>query len=238
MPDPDDAELGRRHQEALRKVAFTLPPSPDEVQSARERADEHSRQVAQHATMAWRQVPRGMQASETALLDRCEHRLRKSIELRPNLSALILGPTGVGKTSAAAYLVRRALGEYRNSLGERFPAAAGLAWIYAPDLINADKKYQLGAGDAPIVVQALNASALVLDEVMASCCNQILFDILSKRYQQGDRPVIVTTGLTHTELTTHLSAAGVRKITHQPAPGPVLCINLHESGADKASAKR
>lgn len=183
------------------------------------------------AVRAWRQIPQAFQGREIELLPRCSTRspllgarLRKVGT--PTLSAFLYGPTGIGKTTALAWLVRRALAEFESSEGARCKQAPGLLWTTAAELALSDRRHPLGADRAPLLAQAIAAPALVLDDVGIEPPG-VVFEVLTARYD-ACRPVLATSGLTKRQLTEHLGAAGVRRLTEQHAGYPVLVVNAHD----------
>lgn len=208
---------------------FTLPPAPDEAAAARYAAAEAEasrRAVREPAAKAWRAVPATHQAQTPDLLRRCCPGLRDPlIALGQNatagatLAALLMGPSGTGKSTAAAVLVRRAISVYVSTNGEACREVVDLVWTTATELALAERRHPLGAGAPDLVVQAMRAGALVLDDVgLEAAGATAIFAVLSHRYD-ACLPTIVTTGLQRQELTAHLSAAGVRRVVDQHAPG-------------------
>jgi DNA polymerase III delta prime subunit len=214
---------------------FTLPPAPDELTDARERqaARTEAEQVLRRkAVAAWLQVPPRYRGTVPELLKRLEHeragtpgrRLLGKVREAHTVSALLLGPTGCGKSTTAAVLVRRALGEFEASGGKRFECVIDLAWSRATRLAVAERQHALGAGEADPIVRAKRAGLLVLDDVGLEEPGAVL-PILADRYDAG-LATVVTTGLTKAGLTKHLGAAGVRLLTEQAAG--FLLVDAHD----------
>jgi DNA replication protein DnaC len=156
-----------------------------------------------------------------ARLTKPEHkRCRQAALEATTLCALLLGPTGVGKTEAAHYLVRH----------------ARACWLRAIDLASAERRYGLGRGEPEEFDRAKAAKVLVIDDVGHERDTSALFDVLDHRYSAG-RATVVTTGLTRAELTAHLSAAVVRRIVDQHCKGPdgthmpVLVVDCFDAAA-------
>lgn len=211
----------------------TLPATPPEM-SERELAERKAAQDRARserkgqARQAWSLVPPAFRASGPDLMTRCSGLIRARLGKlgTPTLSALLLGPTGVGKTSAVAWLLGRSLAEFEQSDGERFAQAPGLLWATATDVALSDRRHPLGAEQPPLVKLAISATALVLDDVGLEPAG-VLWEVLQARYYQR-RPTLATTGLTKRQLSDHLGAAGVRRLTDQHAGYPVLVVDAHE----------
>lgn len=156
--------------------------------------------------------PSGMRAGEEALSTRLPVGMAAKIAGRVTLSAVLMGPTGCGKTTAAALLVLRS-------------APPGLHWCYATDLAMADRYHKLGDGEPPAIERARSATALVIDDIGAES-SAALWTILNHRYHEG-LPTIATTGLTRDELTAAIGAAAVRRLRDQHAGHEVLIVDCH-----------
>lgn len=216
---------------------FTLPPAPDELAEAREREQREREQrdaLRAKAGAAWRVVPPRYRTLPGELLKRLEHeraqpagrRLLGKVRDAHTLAALLMGPTGCGKSTSAALLVHRALAEFEQSRGERCAAVVGLVWVRATRLGVAERQHSLGAGEADVLTSAKRAGLLVLDDLGLEEPGAVL-PVLAHRYDEG-LPTIVTTGLTRGGLTKHLAAAGVRLVTEQSGPTPFLLADAHD----------
>jgi DNA replication protein DnaC len=73
----------------------------------------------------------------------------------PCLTLLLTGPTGAGKSTLAAAVVRR--------LRERGPVP--VVWLDVRDVALARKRHGLGDGEPPLIEQAFDADVLVLDDL-------------------------------------------------------------------------
>lgn len=120
---------------------------------------------------------------------------------------LLLGPSGVGKTSAIAMALRR----YRDGLVEtvlREPgnnAACeslrrfGFLWVTASEITRAIQQHRLGSGgESPLVERAVRTPILVIDELGPEPTRYSgeLFDIVDRRYSdRSKKPTIATSGL-------------------------------------------
>jgi hypothetical protein len=126
-------------------------------------------------------------------------------------NVLLLGPTKAGKSTAAAYLFRRLLGESVRFGGEAWQLAQMMRWHSATDLAFARKTHPLGQGDAPDVIEASNARLLFLDDAGWETDVSAVCDVLNARYERC-WPTVITSGKTRDELTAHYGAAVVRRI--------------------------
>jgi DNA polymerase III delta prime subunit len=218
---------------------FTLPPAPDEVAEARAREakrTEAERELNRRAGLAWQNVPTTYRAPIADLLKRLEHertgiagrRLLGKVRNAHAVAAVLSGPTGCGKSTAAAVLVRRALAEFEASGGERCKAATDLVWVSAIELATAERRHALGAGTPELLAKAARCGLLVLDDLGLEEPGAV-FPVLSSRYDEC-RATVVTTGLPLTKagLTKHLGAAGVRRLVEQHVGSAVLVVDCHD----------
>ncbi len=227
----------------MTQPAFTLPPSPDELDAQRlqaeklEREQLRRREIHIECGKLIEMIPPAFSGRSDELLARVSPLMRATINrsVVPPLSALFLAPSGFGKTTAAGALMRRAINEYAQSLGERFSEVRRLCWTTASELAQAERRHPLGEGRPPIVMQAISASALVLDDIGLEGNPAAVVEIITTRYDRC-LPIIATTGLTRKQLTDHLSAAGVRKLREQHAGFPVLILDGHPPVESKKKA--
>lgn len=228
----------------MTQPAFTLPPSPDELDGQRlreeklEREHQQRRVVHGECSLLLDKIPPAFTGRPDDLLSRVSPLLRAKVNqlATPTLSALFLAPSGFGKTTAAGALVRRAMNEYAQSLGERFKEVRQLCWTTASEVAQADRRHPLGEGRPPLVLEAIRASALVLDDIGLEAHPAAVVEIITARYDRC-LPTIATTGLTRKQLTAHLSAAGVRKLREQHAGFAVLIIDGNPPDESKAAPK-
>ena len=138
-------------------------------------------------------------------------RLRKWVEAYDGRSAVVLGPTGIGK-SLAAYLVlrrvkraaaRKALNEqsWRPGPVDNRPASERWhdGWISAQGLVVSQRCHPLGEDEAPEVWRAKTRRVVVIDDITWPPRDDLTREVLGARYDAG-LPVIVTAGMPKAEL--------------------------------------
>lgn len=147
--------------------------------------------------------------------------------------ALIIGPTGCGKSTAAAALLRRwqqrtwreraklevlknheeGTEGFERALQEatHYSRQPKIGWLDAIELTDQERRYKLGSGEPKALADAQNAEWLCLDDVGLSTSPALVQLILAKRYQWC-KATIVTSGLTAEALSAHIGAATVRRI--------------------------
>ena len=152
--------------------------------------------------------PRG-----TDLADRVNPEVRAKVRgWSPQSGSLvILGPTRIGKTSAAGFLFRREVARGVHFGGSQWRMAGSMHWFSATDLEKARKEHPLGKGDAPEIISACYASVLFVDDVGWDRDPAAVTDVLAKRYELC-RPTVITSALTRSELTGSYGAAAVRRL--------------------------
>lgn len=145
-------------------------------------------------------------------------KLTAAVRLSDTRCALLLGPTGAGKTSAALWAMAR------------YPGF----WVASRDLGAAERRHPLGEGDPPLVRQAISAPTLYLDDLGTEDAKDlgVLQSVIDHRYAKG-RATFVTSGLTRVDLSTYLGAAYVRRLVEQHVTRrdgtelPVLFVDCH-----------
>jgi DNA replication protein DnaC len=110
-----------------------------------------------------------------------------------DMSWVLLGPTGSGKSTACVHLVRELLRRGKVNGGEDFERAKGIFWTRA-DAIAAAGEDKTGSGASKLLHRAEYSKLMILDDVAASSMRgDALTRVLARRYDKG-RPVIVTSG--------------------------------------------
>lgn len=167
-------------------------------------------------------IPLAYAADPPALLARATQRMRSAVQAltsEERFGALLLGPTGDGKSSVAAWALRR----WRAT---QQPKPVTLSWLDALEATDAERRYKLGTGDPEELEQAYRADWLVLDDVGLSSSANLVQLVLARRYQ-ACLPTIVTSGLTPEQLSSHIGAASVRRVVEwQGKPG--VYVNGHQ----------
>jgi DNA replication protein DnaC len=160
-------------------------------------------------------------AGRAELEPRIKPFLLDRIRRQPTPCAILLGPTGVGKTSAMRWIAL--------AVGPRAYE------IRASRLGSAPRRHPLGEGDAPEIVRARSARVLCLDDVGTEEERDIgtLQEVIDHRYIAG-LATIVTTGLRQKELSEHLGAAYVRRlleqhVIHGGRELPLLFVDLFQA---------
>jgi len=143
-------------------------------------------------------------------------------------SLLLVGGTGRGKTSAAAYLFRRLLGRGVKNGGEDWRIARGLQWYPATELDRARSEHPLGKGDAPAMVAACRATVLFLDDLGWDRDPKAVSHVLDARYNAGLVTVATTSRRTRginggpSELDRHYDGAVMRRFMRAGGRGAVI----------------
>ncbi len=142
---------------------------------------------------------------------------------------LLLGDTGFGKTSAATWLIRRLLREGVGAGGKAWRQARGIHWADACDLGSARRKWPLGKDEAPRIVEACEATLLIVDDLGWVRNKQrdprdieAVRDVLNARYKAG-KPTIATAGETEDALVGQYEPAVIRRmIVSGDQPGMIV----------------
>lgn len=127
---------------------------------------------------------------------------------------VLLGPTGVGKTTAVCARVRGIIDTaIRGKVDpEAIAFAAGIRWIDAPTLSRATRQYALGRGEPPDVTESICATLLVLDELgYEQSRDRAIADVIEQRYNR-QLLTISTSGRTRAEMVTQYGDAVFRKL--------------------------
>lgn len=212
-----------------------MPPLPERPEPPPETPDQ--RELREECARILHRIPKAFRRKVDDLMPNVHGFIRVKLNAGspPTLSSMLFGPTGDGKTSAVAVLIRRALQEYHHSTRKRYPELRTLVWVDAPDLSLTDRRHPLGEGAPPTLREACEAGVLVLDDIGLETNPSPLLEVLRFRYN-NTLPTLATSGLTPKQLSQHISAAGVRRLTHQYAGYPVLAVNCHEP-AEKTGKK-
>lgn len=207
----DGSLVGAAVRGLLGAVARTPVPAAD-IEEAREQARRDALAAHRKRVLTVR----------TDLQWRITQSLLTAIRDRHTPCALLLGPTGCGKTSAALWLKAGLPGE----------------WFHARELAGCERRHALGDGEPPALTRACKARVLYIDDLGTEEARDlaVLQQVYERRYAAG-LATVTTTGLTKNMLTERYGAATVRRMRDQHvkrADGsmwPVLVVDLHEGGA-------
>lgn len=182
------------------------------------RADRAVRNAA-HLTAAWASLPDRFRDAHSWAWD------PKRAEILRRASAagtgiLLTGAPGAGKTALACALFGMHLRDIvaRDPGREVVEAAGAARFVTDAQLSRAVASHPLGRGDAPLYVEAVRASVLVLDELgydLASL-RRPARDVLFARYDAG-KPTIITTGHRQIDVEAHWGGGAGRRMWTQSA---------------------
>ena len=137
--------------------------------------------------------------AEDALLEISQRMLEFSAAWMGDCGALLMGPTGCGKSLAAATALRRLTLDK-----PRYWAA----WVRADVLT----RLAFNRESAADVARIKAAYLLVIDDLGYERFSEAAIEVIGDRYDR-DLPTVVTTGLTSDEFKLRYSLATARKIT-------------------------
>jgi DNA replication protein DnaC len=226
-------DLARLHQESMK------PGSRERFQSEVEKGKERavSARVAEIMRSALLNGPEFLAVLSQEELDARIHRdelkrVARTCEPDRDGGTLMCGPTGLGKTTVAASIVRRwyALPIARLSVCDReayektrFPS---LEWARAFDLNNARLEHKFGTSEPEVITDAKRCDFLVLDDIGRESrrpgSEDVIEEVLQERYDKG-RVSFVTTGLRLEQVVERYGDAVVRRIVEAGGkPGKVV----------------
>lgn len=209
-PRPALPAAGPAVQQAL--ASLRLVPAPADTDAERERralALRKRRIVEERAKLS----PRLRHAELAAHLRRLDTRC-----------ALLLGPSGVGKTGCALWAAARHRG----------------SWVHARDLGACERRHPLGEGTPALLRTALTTRVLYVDDLGTEDSRDlgVLQYVIDQRYAAG-LAMFVTCGLDREGLSTYLGAPYVRRLVEQHvtrADGsewPVLFFDAHAKSPER-----
>lgn len=229
--DPELLELERARQQKAAEIAMAPVPTsqdafdawssiPPAVLSDEELAREEKRARGVEASTIRRRLPAAF--AETQIGDLVP-RIREGAlsdaarawDPRRHGNVLLLGATGVGKSTAAAVLFLRLLRQGWREGGASWELARRMQWFRVEQLERTMREFPLGKGECPEYAAAHAASVLFLDDLGWERDPKATGAILAERY---DAPglTVITSGLTREELTERYGAAVVRRmLTHR-----------------------
>jgi DNA replication protein DnaC len=184
---------------------------PADDAAAEARLTRATRQTALEAVR--NQVPLHCRGTRAELVGRMHDKLFRAVHAwdwgDPNL--LLIGTTGTGKTTAAAYLLRRLCAYGIEHGGEALEMARLTRWQSCRELSAVVREYPLGQGAPDTILRCQNARLLILDDLGASDERTALERVMDARYERG-WPTITTTGLAYRELSHALGEHLVRRL--------------------------
>lgn len=203
------ASLGAATQRALstlRLVSPRLGAEDSEAERRRLSLDARKRRISER---------------RAELAPRLRHQeLAAALRKHDTCCALLLGPSGVGKTGAALWAAVRHRG----------------LWVQARDLGACERRHPLGEGVPPLMQAALSARVLYIDDLGTEDSRDlgVLQYVIDRRYAAG-LAMFVTCGLDQQGASAYLGAPYVRRIVQQHVPGrdgaewPVLFVDCFEA---------
>jgi len=174
----------------------------------------HERAARQTALERVReQVPHHCRGTRAELVARMADKLFRAVDdwRWGDANLLMLGSTGAGKTTAAAYLLRRLCAFGVDQGGEALELAKLIRWQSCRELTNTVREYPLGEGMPETIMRCQNARLLILDDLGAGDDKGALERVLNVRYERG-WATITTSGLQYRELVTALGEHLVRRL--------------------------
>ena len=124
---------------------------------------------------------------------------------------VLMGDSGAGKTSAAAYLVRRQGWLWATESDEGLSLARRIRWATARQIGTARREARMG--DSCSQLEAWKrASLLVLDDLGQDSNREDLFDLVDHRYAR-QLPTITTTGLRLEDISARFGEELRRRLT-------------------------
>lgn len=124
---------------------------------------------------------------------------------------VLLGPSGVGKSTAAAAIVKRMVAMGIQEGGFAWQACTGIRWFAATELELARRQHPLGQGEAPEITRACNARLLVLDNAGWDRGTAAVAHVLDQRMERGLQ-TIVASAMRQEDLLRHYRDEVVRRI--------------------------
>lgn len=148
---------------------------------------------------------------------RIDKRILAKLRATPTPCVLLLGPTGIGKTSALHWL----------------RCEFGGAMFHARELGSCERRHGLGDGYPPELDRIRHEAMVCIDDVGAEDPRDLAMiqEAIETRYRNG-QAMAVTSGLTKAELLKHLGAAYARRLLEQHVmrrggdEWPVLLVDL------------
>jgi hypothetical protein len=125
---------------------------------------------------------------------------------------LMCGPTGIGKSTAAALAVIRLMAKGREADCRKW---CKVRWYGANELMKSAREWPLGKGECPDLRVASSCDLLVLDDLGNEVeWQSTIFDLLQRRYELGATN-IVTSGLNAQQLVARYGEAILRRLVQR-----------------------
>lgn len=207
-----EAEAAMR--ERWRRSAQAAPPEPPWADRFRE-----AKQIIRD------RLPPFVQERTEALRKRCHPELLSAVDRWDwgSRSLVLCGPTRIGKTSAAAALVRRLVAKAAKDGGLNWELAKWIRWEHAATLATARKRHALGEQESPEVERAMRAPLLVLDDLGWDRDADVVEEVLDARYQRTV-PTVVTSGRSPDELLERYGDAVYRRMFEAGGKGGAVWV--------------
>lgn len=198
---------------AYRAMVPVAPVAPDAIERARQRAREEARERHREE----------LRAKRAKLERRPIHpRLLQQLRATQTPCALLLGPTGTGKTTAMDWIALRWRGHF----------------AHAREIASAERRHGLGEGYPQALQRARETPVLYLDDVGAEEPRDLgtLQELIDYRYRHG-LAIVATAGFSISDLNERLGKPYVRRLVDQhvrrfdDSEWPVLIVNLFQGQA-------
>lgn len=145
-------------------------------------------------------------------------------------SMLVLGPTGVGKTSAVVARLHADQERLERQVGEGATLKHRFAYVTGPELSGCRRRAKIGA-EARLVEHACDAPICFIDEVGYEPQSEEVMFVVDHRYRAGT-PTIVISGLDRDAFVARYGGALARRVTegglfvdlYRPAKGAVRSV--------------
>lgn len=137
---------------------------------------------------------------------------------------LLTGPTGSGKSTLAGGVVGELVHRALSGDDDARRMISNFMWVSAGDLARARAEHRLGDGECRPVERAKRVRLLVLDDLGSERADRdgAIVDVLWARHE-GERPTIVTTGLTRAQIVARYDAGLARRLVERQHSIVIRC---------------